>query len=170
MVAARQCDRPRIQSQWQDGGWSECGAACPYLELLPPEFGEFIILTGVWQWVMSSGIIHCVAEPVDPDISKQRSTSSSRVKQVLYEQLDPKDEGILFVPTSVSTTQHHSTWSRRLECRAASLRFPQIPEGSHVWHKCFGNNNRPHLTLFWSHYYTSCVWIFSVVGKVTCNK
>ena len=63
---------------------------------------------------MSSGIMCCAAEPVDPDLSKQRSTSSSRVKQVLYEQLDPKDEGILVLRTSVSTTQSHSMRSRRL--------------------------------------------------------
>jgi len=41
---------------------------------------------------MFSGIIRCVAEPVDPDLSKQRSTSSSSLKQVLYEQLNPKDD------------------------------------------------------------------------------
>lgn len=52
--------------------------------------------------VMSSGVRRCVAGLVDTDISKQRSTSSSRVKQVLYEQLDPKDEGIVSVRTSVS--------------------------------------------------------------------
>ena len=63
---------------------------------------------------MSSGILYSVAEPVDPDLSKQRSTSSSWVKQVLYEQLDPKDEGILFLRTSVSTTQRHSTDSEDL--------------------------------------------------------
>jgi len=57
----------------------------------------------VGSGVMSSGVRRCVAGPVDPDLSRQRSTSSSRVKQALYEQLDPKDSGIVFLRTSVST-------------------------------------------------------------------
>ena len=67
-----------------------------------------ITATRIWRvryvgsGVMCSGVRRCVAGQVDPDLSKQCS-SSSRVKQVLYEQLDPKDEGIVFLGTPVST-------------------------------------------------------------------
>ena len=66
----------------------------------------------VGSGVMSSGLRRCVAGPVDPDLSKQRSTSSFRVNSVLYEQLDPKDEGIIFLCTSVST---HQTSQHRIQ-------------------------------------------------------
>ena len=61
---------------------------------MPSELGQEIMLS------VSFGIGR-----VDPAVSKEPSISSWMVKQVIFEELDPEDEGITFLRTSASSNQ-----------------------------------------------------------------